>query len=1199
MWGGSVGWQFWIDRGGTFTDVVAQSPGGELVTHKLLSENPSKYSDAAIQGIRDILDLSPDQEISARDIDAVKMGTTVATNALLEHKGERTLLLITQGFADLLEIGDQSRSDIFALEIIKPRLLYELVIEIEERIDATGQVLIPLNLEAARSSMQEAVAKGFKAVAIVCLHAYAFPNHELRLKDLALEMGFSQVSTSHETSALIKVVGRGETTVADAYLSPILRRYVNQVQAALNGVPLWFMQSHGGLVSADMFQGKDSILSGPAGGIVGAIKVCELAGFQQVITFDMGGTSTDVAHYDCEFERSTDRVIAGTRIRVPMLDIHTVAAGGGSVIRFAGQRMLVGPESAGAQPGPACYGNRGPLTVTDANLRLGRLVPESFPKTFGEHGQSSLDKKAVWQGFEALAIECKRELGMERTPEELALGALEISIQNMARAIKKISIQRGHDPAKYALCVFGGAAGQLACPVAEALGMDRIFVHPFSSVLSAYGMGLAEVRVVERQTIEVTMDEEGLERAAEQLDQLLVSATQKIQLQGLSVCATFTHLALRYLGSDQSLDVPLADLKEMQADFERKHYGRFGFISKDTTIVIASASVETIGPSQPPLLQSKKLDQSRLENLPAFAELWVKGAFRKVPIHAWDALSLGTEVVGPALVVSTDATIVIDEGWKATHQGYLLLERLPTTAARTGDAKSLDPVQLEIFNSAFMSIAEQMGYALQNTAASVNMKERLDFSCALFDVQGNLIANAPHMPVHLGSMGETVRALLDLHGDRLKPGQAFASNNPYQGGTHLPDITVIAPVFASDGKQRIAFLAARGHHADVGGLTPGSMPPFSTSLEEEGALFDMIPLLDHGAFREAAVLDVLKKGPYPARNPQKNCADLKAQLAALRRGQQEFESLIQQQSLPVVLCYLSHVQDYAEMAVKQVLRRLKSGRFQYPLDNGSVVSVSVKIDHDSQSAAIDFSGTSLQRSDNFNAPSAICKAAVLYVFRTLVQEDIPLNAGCLRPLRLVIPEGSMLAPQWPAAVVAGNVETSQVITDALYGALGVMAGAQGTMNNFTFGNETHQYYETIAGGSGAGENFPGADGVQTHMTNSRITDPEVLELRFPVILEQFSFRPNSGGCGRMHGGKGLVRRFRFLEEMTAAILANRRKIPPFGLAGGESASSGEDRVLPGDGEPFLLSGIGQVRLQPGDRIEILTPGGGGFGVEGE
>jgi len=1192
------GWQFWVDRGGTFTDVVAQTPQGVLRCHKLLSENPKMYPDAAIQAIRDLLGIEKGTPMPAEAIRAVKMGTTVATNALLERRGEPTLLVITKGFGDLLRIGDQHRPELFSLAIRKPEVLYREVLEVEERITASGEVIQPLDVAQAKRGLREAHERGLRAVAIVCLHAYRYPDHEKKLAELAREAGFDQVSTSHETSALIKMVNRGETTVVDAYLSPILQRYVARVSQPLEGVPLWFMQSNGGLVASHLFRGKDSVLSGPAGGIVGAVKTCVAAGFEKVITFDMGGTSTDVAHYRGSYERTTERVIAGVRIGAPMMEIHTVAAGGGSILSFDGSKMAVGPDSAGALPGPACYGRGGPLTVTDANLLLGRLVPASFPNVFGEDGKSTLDREAVSLAFETLSESWRKATGSSGSIQSLAEGALKIAVYNMAQAIKKISVQRGYDPADYALCVFGGAAGQLACAVADVLGMNRIFIHPFSGVLSAYGMGLAEPRVLVSQTLELPWNESSWGKVRQWVRTLTANAETQLVAQGVAVDASEARIGLRYSGSDQVLMVAYDSPEAMRLAFETQHRAQFGFLLDNQAVVIASVAVESSGPiaeAHGDAMPNEAWDKL----LPATTRLWSEGQYREVPLWAWSDLGSGQEIKGPAMVVSSHATIVVEAGWKAVNQGHLTLTRETERSKAVVRDGGLDPVRLEIFNSAFMSIAEQMGFTLQKTAASVNMKERLDFSCALFDGKGSLIANAPHMPVHLGSMGESVRALIRTHGTKLRPGDAYASNNPYRGGTHLPDITVISPIFDREGQRLVAFVAARGHHADVGGLTPGSMPPFSKHIEDEGVLLDNEPLVEEGRFCDEGILAKLTTGRQPSRNPQQNLADLQAQLAALAKGISEFNALVERQSLQQVEAYMGFVQDYAEASVKRLLPTLRSGRFQLGLDQGGEVRVEVRIDSENDRAIVDFSGTSPQRPDNFNAPSAVCRAAVLYVFRCLIREQIPLNEGCLRPIEIIIPEGSMLAPTWPAAVVAGNVETSQVITDALFGALGIMAAAQGTMNNFTFGNQTYQYYETIAGGSGAGEGFDGADGVQSHMTNSRITDPEILELRFPVLLEAFSVRRGSGGRGRNSGGNGLLRRFYFREAMTAAILANRRRIPPFGLEGGSPGALGSEQVWKGARMVGGLNGLGEIELEAGDRLEIRTPGGGGYGRPAE
>ncbi|WP_420038306.1 hydantoinase B/oxoprolinase family protein [Sulfidibacter corallicola] len=1192
-------WRFWIDRGGTFTDIVAIDPRGRCHTHKLLSENPERYPDAAVEGIRELLGLKPDEPIPSVRVRHVKMGTTVATNALLERKGADTVLVTTRGFGEVLEIGYQNRPKIFARHIEKPDVLYREVIEIDERVTAEGKVLRPLDDSSARAALSAAFAKGFRSVAIVLLHGYRHVDHERRLAEIATQLGFTQVSVSHRVSSLIKLIGRGDTTVADAYLSPVLRHYVDRVASRLGEVPLLFMQSNGGLIGADRFQGKDSILSGPAGGIVGAVKTAERAGFREVITFDMGGTSTDVAHYRGILERGYDREVAGTRIRAPMMEVHTVAAGGGSIVTFDGQRFRVGPESAGANPGPAGYGRGGPLTVTDCNLVLGRLVPACFPKVFGPEGNLPIDRGAALRGFEALAERASRETGIAKSGAEVAEGCLAIAVANMAQAIKKISVQRGHDVTRYVLQCFGGAGGQLACRVADALGMTRVLLHPFAGVLSAYGMGLADIRALKTQTVEKKLDSDLMPSLQAWTGALRREVEALLEDQDFQSVRYETRLFIKYEGTDQPLEVNFAEVAEMAGSFTRDHDRRFGFTMPGKALIVASIAVEGIGEAH---AEVDDLDQSTERDLipELHAPLYVAGSFRDVPVYRWEHLPRDARIMGPAIIVNKLTTLTVDAGWCAEHRGHLVLSRVVPRENACIEGDAADPVMLEIFNNLFMSIAEQMGFVLQNTSTSVNIKERLDFSCAVFDRDGGLIANAPHMPVHLGSMSASVTALIrDLaeRGDSLRPGDVYVSNNPYNGGTHLPDITVISPVFDEADDELLFFTASRGHHADIGGITPGSMPPFSARIEEEGTLLDNICLVREGQLREEAVLELFRSGPYPSRNPEQNLADLRAQVAANTKGRNELLRMIRQFSAQVVLAYMKHVQAYAEACVRRVIGVLRGGSFRYALDHGGEVVVRVETDPEAGTARIDFSGTSPAQDSNFNAPGAVCRAAVLYVFRSLIDEDIPLNAGCLEPLEVVIPEGSLLSPDHPAAVVAGNVETSQVITDALYGALGVLAAAQGTMNNFTFGNAHHQYYETICGGSGAGPDFDGTDAVQTHMTNSRITDPEVLELRFPVLLEAFSVRKGSGGAGRHRGGDGVVRRFRFREAMTAGILANRRRIRPFGLEGGDEGAAGVNRVIRADGEVEILPASGKVEMAPGDRFEIQTPGGGGFGVD--
>ncbi len=1194
------GWQFWIDRGGTFTDVVARAPDGRLVTHKLLSENPEHYRDAALQGIRDILGLERDEPIPADRIEAVKMGTTVATNALLERKGDRTLLATTRGFRDALRIGYQARPRLFDRRIVLPEMLYERVLEIDERVTARGEVLTPLDLDGARTGLQAAYDEGIRSVAIVFMHGYRYPQHELAVAELAREIGFQQVSTSYETSPLMKFVGRGDTTVVDAYLSPLLRRYVDRVAAELGGVRLMFMQSNGGLTDAHLFQGKDAILSGPAGGIVGAVETAAQAGFERIISFDMGGTSTDVAHYDGAYERAFETLVAGVRMRAPMMRIHTVAAGGGSICFFDGARYRVGPESAGADPGPACYRRGGPLCVTDCNVMLGKLQPDFFPHVFGPNQDQPLDADIVREKFAALAREIEEATGDVRSPVEVADGFLKIAVENMANAIKKISVQRGYDVTGYVLNCFGGAGGQHACLVADALGMKKVMIHPFAGVLSAYGMGLADVRALRERAVEARLEEALMESLEETLADLAADALEELRQQGVPEERTkvLRRLHLRYEGTDTAHVIDFAGAAEMTAAFEADHRQRYGFAMPEKALIVEAAAVEVIGTMAE--IAERELDAPPREGeVPRLAVVraYMAGEERETPVYDRAALVPGDRIDGPAILREDTATTVVEPGWRAelTGKGYLVLTRVVPLPRREAIGTKCDPVMLEVFNNLFMSIAEQMGVTLENTAYSVNIKERLDFSCAIFDAEGQLVANAPHIPIHLGSMSESVRTVLRENCGAMRPGDVFVVNAPYNGGTHLPDVTVITPVFDEAGTRILFFVGSRGHHADIGGITPGSMPPDSRTVEEEGILFDNFKLVDAGRFREKELRDLLASGPYPARNPDQNVADLKAQIAANEKGVQEVHRMIAHFGLDVVHAYMRHVQDNAEESVRRVIDVMKGGEFTYSLDEGSRIHVKITVDKGRREAVVDFTGTSPQRPNNFNAPSAVARAAVLYVFRTLVDDDIPLNEGCLKPIRIVIPEGSMLAPKYPAAVVAGNVETSQAITDTLFGALGVMAASQGTMNNVTFGNARHQYYETVCGGAGAGPDFDGTSAVHTHMTNTRLTDPEVLEWRFPVILESFEIRRGSGGRGRHVGGDGTLRRIRFLEEMEVVILSNHRKVPPYGLAGGEPGQCGRNWIERADGTVHEMSGLDRARVFPGDVFVLQTPTGGGYG----
>ncbi len=1192
-------WQFWVDRGGTFTDLVGRSPDGALHTLKLLSENPAQYADAAVEGIRRLLGLAAGEPIGPDRVECVKMGTTVATNALLERRGERTLLVITRGLRDALRIGYQARPRLFDRRIVLPEMLYERVIEAEERVGADGRVLQPFEEMHLRERLWAAYDAGIRAVAIVFMHGWRHPAHEAQAAQLARELGFTQVSTSHETSPLMKIVSRGDTTVVDAYLSPILRRYVDQVQAQMPGVRLFFMQSSGGLTEAHCFQGKDAILSGPAGGIVGMVRTGVAAGHTRLIGFDMGGTSTDVSHYAGSFERAFETQVAGVRMRAPMMSIHTVAAGGGSILAFDGARLRVGPESAGANPGPASYRRGGPLAVTDANVLLGRIQAAHFPRVFGPGADEALDEAGVRARFEELAARVQQASGRATSAEQLAEGFLQIAIQNMANAIKRISVARGYDVTQYTLQCFGGAGGQHACGVADALGMSRVFVHPLAGVLSAYGMGLADRIAMREAALEQPLDASGLQAAAARLEALAQAAADELATQDVAreAIALHRHLHLRYEGTDSALVVAFGDEAAARAAFDAAYRQRFAFLMPDRGLVIEAVSVEavaagerfaepaahTAAPHRPP-----PEDRVRMH-----CGQWLDAA-----LHQREALAPGAAIDGPAVIAERNATTVVEPGWRAMMMpsGALELARVLPRARAHAVGTEVDPVMLEVFNNLFMNIAEQMGLRLQNTAYSVNIKERLDFSCALFDAAGQLIANAPHMPVHLGSMSESIRTVIERN-PAMQRGDIHVLNDPYHGGTHLPDVTVVTPVYLQEDDARPSFfVASRGHHADIGGATPGSMPPFSTTIDEEGVLFDNFLLVREGRLREPELRAQLGSGRYPARNPEQTIADLRAQIAANEKGVQELHAMVAHYGRHTLAAYMGQVQDNAEESVRRVITALRAGAFELPLDNGAVIRVQVRVDAAARAATIDFSGSSAQLPNNFNAPKAVTMAAVLYVFRTLVDDDIPLNAGCLKPLQVIVPEGCMLNPRPPAAVVAGNVETSMCVTNALYGALGVMAASQCTMNNFTFGNARHQYYETLSGGSGAGPDFDGASVVQTHMTNSYLTDPEVLEHRFPVRLESHRIRRGSGGAGRHRGGDGAVRRVCFLEPMTASILSNGRHHGAFGMAGGQPGAVGLNRVERADGRIEPLDHIGSAQMQEGDVFVIETPGGGGWGA---
>ena len=1210
-------WRFWIDRGGTFTDVVARTPEGKLKVRKLLSEDPARYSDAAVHAISSLL-AEAGVPGTVRDL---RMGTTVATNALLERRGEPTLLVVNRGYADALLIGYQNRPDLFALEIRRPPALYTEVLEAGGRIDAAGSELAALDTGALLAGLQTARGRGLKAVAICFMHAWRNPDHELQAEELAEQAGFEQISLSHDVSPLIRLISRGDTTLADAYLSPVLRRYIAGLRGGLGRkriAPrnLAFMQSNGGLVDAARFRGKDAILSGPAAGVVGAARTAREAGYEKLICFDMGGTSTDVALHAEGYEYVTHNEIAGVRLRAPMLKVHTVAAGGGSVLRYRSGRFLSGPLSAGADPGPACYRNGGPVTVTDANLVLGRLQPRIFPRMFGPNGRQGLDRKAARAGFARLVRELFEDSGRRMSIEEMAEGFLEVTINQMASAIEKISVQRGENPAEFALCSFGGAGGQHACAIAAKLGINTVLLHPLAGVLSALGLGLAPLRAYRQEALEAALDAETVERMKAAFARLEAACRRElleadIEPGNLSV----EYLAeIRVRDSDNTLPValeggsassPSIRLAELRRKFVRAHRSRFGIEPLGAELVVEAIRVQASGdtgeaynPHAGNGYPHSHPGQPKEPRAAFIARAVFDGAQHDTPAYHRRELGPAQAISGPAIIAEDHATTVLPPGWRASVEpaGHLVLTRVAArTQAEAGNGIP-DPVLLEVFNNRFMHIAEQMGAVLENTAHSVNIKERLDFSCAVFDSGGELVANAPHMPVHLGSMDASVKAVLAARKTGPRPGEAYLVNAPYNGGTHLPDLTVVSPVFLDDAPTADFFVASRAHHADIGGITPGSMPPDSRHIDEEGVLFDKFLLVSGGRLEEARLRGALAGGPWPARNPARNLADIQAQLAANAKGAWELESLVAHYGRSTVRAYMSHVRGNAEASVRGVIGRLNDGRFACVMDGGERIEVDIRIDRRRRKAVINFSGSSAQSDGNFNAPAPICRACVLYVFRSLVGADIPMNAGCLKPLDIILPEGTLLNPRWPAAVVAGNVETSQCVVDALYGALGVMAAAQGTMNNVTFGNGRYQYYETICGGSGAGPGFDGASAVHTHMTNSRLTDPEVLELRFPVLLREFRVRHGSGGDGRRRGGDGAVRAIEFLEPMELALLSNRRRIAPFGLAGGGDGAPGTARVMRSAGGVTELAGRDRTAIKPGDLFIIETPGGGGYGA---
>ena len=1194
-------WQFWIDRGGTFTDIVAKKPDGKIIIDKLLSENSDAYKDAAVAGIRRILDLKNEDKIPTDIISSVKMGTTVATNALLERKGDRTLLLITKGFGDLLRIGYQNRPLLFDLSIKLPELLYERVVEVSERLNEKGEVVTELNEEEVRNSLIKAKSDGINSVAIAFMHSYINPDHENKIEQIAKEENFNQISVSHKVSPLIKLVGRGDTTVVDAYLSPILRRYVNQVSEELQdtkSTQLMFMQSNGGLTDANLFQGKDALLSGPAGGVVSMTQTGKQAGFNKLIGFDMGGTSTDVCHFAGEFERSFETELAGVRIRAPMMQINTVAAGGGSILSYKDGRFQVGPESAGAIPGPASYGRGGPLTVTDCNVLLGKLNPDFFPKVFGKTGDQPLNFEIVKKKFSDLSDIISKEKNEPMMDIfKMAEGFLKIAVENMANAIKKISIQKGYDVTNYMLNCFGGAGGQHACNVADSLGISNVMIHPYAGVLSAYGMGLAEIRSIREGHFEKNITNI---LDADNLIEILSSQAKKdLNDQDISDASIILlkNAFLHYKGSHQNLEIKFDTPENMRKSFEQEHKKRFGFFVEDREIFIEMLTVEAVGKKTENYDFLNPNTSTTKANPIAFKKMYVNGSEINTPIYKRDELIIGQNILGPAIIVEATGTNIIDDGWSGTLDKHynLILSRAEEKKLQKGIGTSVDVVMLEVFNNLFMNIAEQMGATLANTAYSVNIKERLDFSCALFNNEGSLVANAPHVPVHLGSMSEAIKTVVRLNKDNIYPDDVFVLNAPFNGGTHLPDVTVITPVFDKNGKEIIFFVASRGHHADIGGKTPGSGPPDSKHIEEEGVLIDNFKLFDKGIFREKEMRKILSSGKYPCRNIEHNMADLAAQVAANKTGIHEINSMIDQFGIETVHAYMNHVQDNAEESIRNAIVNLKQGEYEYELDNGEFIRVNVKIDKKNREAIIDFTGTAPKNPFNYNAPMAVCYAVILYVFRTLVGNNIPLNEGCFKPIKIIIPNNSMINAKYPSAVIAGNTEVSQLTCNALFGALGVIAGSQATMNNFIWGNDTIQNYETICGGTGAGPNFHGTSAIQTHMTNTRSTDPEVLETRFPVRLEEFSIRKNSGGKGKFNGGDGVTRKLRFLEPMTVTTLCSHRKVKPFGLNGGSPGDCGKEWLERTDGSILNLNGNDSCEVEPNDLFVMETPGGGGFG----
>ena len=1198
------GWRFWIDRGGTFTDVIAISPQGEVKRKKLLSEHPERYRDAAVQGIAEFMEVSGNASPAASKIASIRMGTTVATNALLERQGAAVLFVTTEGFGDGLAIGHQTRNDLFDLNIKKSQLLYSEVIEVQERIGAHGEIIYPLNCDVARQQLQNAFEKGYRSCAIALMHAYRYPIHEKQLKNIARDIGFSHISTSHEVSPLIKWLERAGTATVDSSLSPVLHHYVKQFCDSFDDTEqvkekLFFMQSNGGLCYTSKFHGHNAILSGPAGGVVGMIRTAQYAGFDRLVGFDMGGTSTDVSHFSGEYERNNHTEVDGIAFYAPTLKIRTIAAGGGSILRFADGRYQVGPRSAGALPGPACYGRGGPATLTDCHLVLGRLVPTYFPQVFGQHGNAPIDVQSATKALQKLCDEQETITGNRETPFSMAQGFLQVATANMAEAIKHISVEQGFDPREHVLCCFGGAGGLHACGIAESLDMAKVLIHEDAGVLSALGIGMADFRVVKQHSIENLLDEKLIPELSVYIKQLEKSALEELQESTDSVgeITINVKVSLRYQGSQSSILLPFTSYEELHKHFIDSHRQRFGFVFPERPLVMENVQVEAVIFNESNYYDNHHFSSEASPHPVGETLMMVEQQQQSVPIYHHTQLAVKSIIKGAAIITQPTATIVIEPGWQGEilSQGELLLSKLAVSPSKHRATVVADPVQLEIFHGLFMSVAKQMGYVLQNTAASINIKERQDYSCALFDKEGQLVANAPHIPVHLGSMGEAVRSVIKQQAGRMQPGDIFLHNTPWNGGTHLPDITAVRPLHSKDGKHIHFYTAARGHHADIGGTSPGSMPATSQHIDEEGILFDCFPVVSDGVLNEKALHDRLCNAPWPARNPEQNLADLRAQVASCLKGAQEILNMQDKYGIEVVEAYTRHVQDNAELAVRRALEQVVDGSFTYVDDGGRKLCVKVTVDSKTSSVEFDFSGTSKIDPGNFNAPEAVCRAAVLYVLRTLVDDPIPLNEGCLKPVSIHIPQDCLLSPRYPAAVAAGNVETSQMVVNTLLAALGKSGWSQGTMNNFSWGNDDYQYYETICGGAGATSSADGASAVQTHMTNSRLTDPEILEWHYPVRIEAFYIRKGSGGSGKYRGGDGVCKRIRFLVPMKTNMLSGNRVVAPVGLKGGGPGQVGKNYVEKAKGERVHLAGIAQYNVAKDDVYVIETPGGGGFG----